>query len=62
MKGDNTMNGRTEHKILVEQKILDKIKNNKYELLGFYNYMSSKYEHKTKELYINYTKHFHLSQ
>lgn len=48
------MNGRTEHKIKTEQKTLNKIKNCKHELSGFYNYMSSKYEHKTKELYINY--------
>lgn len=48
------MNGRTEHKIIIEQKTLNKIKNCRYDLTGFYNYMSSKYEHKTKELYINY--------
>lgn len=52
------MNGRTEHKIIIEQKTLKKIKDCNFDLLGFYNYMSSKYEHKTKELYINYVIKF----
>lgn len=52
------MNGRTEHKIITEQKTLKKIQSSKHELAGFYNYMSSKYEHKTKELYVNYVIKF----
>lgn len=48
------MNGRTEHKIKTEQKIIKQINDSGYELIGFYNYISSKYEHKTKELYITY--------
>jgi integrase/recombinase XerC len=52
------MNGRTENKIKVEQKTIKKINESEFELNGFYNYMSSKYEHKTKELYINYVLKF----
>ena len=52
------MNGRTENKIKTEQKTLKKINESEFELNGFYNYMSSKYEHKTKELYINYVIKF----
>lgn len=52
------MNGRTEHKIKTENVLIEKIKDNKYYLYGFYNYLGSKYEHKTKELYINYVTKF----
>ena len=53
------MDGRIEDKIKTEQKILNKIKEYEtYNLNGFYNYMSMKYEHKTKELYINYVINF----
>ena len=53
------MDGRIEDKIKTEQKVLHKIKKyNRYNLNGFYNYMSMKYEHKTKELYINYAINF----
>lgn len=52
------MNGRTENKIKTEKKTITKINNSEFELNGFYNYMSSKYEHKTKELYINYILKF----
>ena len=53
------MNGRTEHKIKVEQKIVQQIHDDKeFNLFGFYNYISSKYEHKTKESYIIYIRKF----
>ena len=48
------MNGRTEHKIKTENILTEKIKDNKFYMYGFYNYLGSKYEHKTKELYITY--------
>lgn len=48
------MDGRFEHKLEVEKKTLSKIRDNKYELLSFYNYISSKYEATSKMTYINY--------
>lgn len=49
------MDGRTEHKIITEKKIIEKInKYPEYYLLGFYNSLGQKYEYKTKEVYINH--------
>ena len=52
------MNGRTEHKIKTEKQIINQIESSTFELKGFYNYISSKYEHKTKQLYITYIINF----
>ena len=49
------MDGRTEHKIITEKKIIEKInKYPEYYLPGFYNALGQKYEYKTKEVYINH--------
>lgn len=50
------MKGRLEHKLKTEKNILsiiEKIDPN-YHLFEFYNYISSKYEHKSKYVYIQY--------
>ena len=53
------MLGRTEDKIKTENSIVKKIKSvNILDIMGYYNYLSLKYEHKTKELYINYIVNF----
>lgn len=52
------MNGRMEHKIKSEKLMKCKISDNKNYIFGFYNYLSSKYEHKTKETYVGYVNKF----